>query len=299
MKETEKRPLREKKTDKNNRKTIIFGASVLGFAIIGVITVISLIINLTISIFDDSDRKAAFESFITPVVMVDPVAFSDVKNADEHVLLMSSMWNLLMNVGEETSYPEDEYGMMIIPSSDLDVYAASLFGSDVALAHQTFGNSSINFEYNSETSSYVVPPMGYSIQYQPRVDKISRKGKEYTLTVSYVNSTTNLNKAEGELSADKQMLYVLKKIAKDKYIITSILDVEGQIVSTPSTSSEIISSDNASSAIAKPETSSSSSSKIEDTSSKTSSKNTSSKTSSKENSSTKSSSRAPLIRGAL
>ncbi len=306
MKETEKRPRREKKIEKNNRKTMIFGAGVLAFAVIGVITVISLIINLTISIFDDSDRKAAFEKFITPVVMVDPVAFSDVKNADEHVLLMSSMWNLLMNVGEETSYPEDEYGMMIIPSSDLDVYAASLFGSDVALAHQTFGNTSINFEYNSETSSYIVPPMGYSIQYQPRVDKISRKGKVYTLTVSYVNSTTNLNKGEDELSADKQMLYVLKKIAKDKYIITSILDVEGQTVSTPSTSSEVASSDSVSSSIAKPETSSSSSSKAESTSSKTestssktSSKEASSKVSSKaESTSSKSSSRAPLIRGA-
>ena len=253
MKETEKRPRREKKTEKKKRKTMILGAGVLAFAVIGVITVVSLIINLTISLFDNSDRKAAFEKFITPVVMVDPVAFSEVKNADEHVLLMSSMWNLLMNVGEETSYPEDEYGMMIIPSSDLDVYAASLFGSDVVLAHQTFGNTNINFEFNSETSSYIVPPMGYSIQYQPRVDKISRKGKVYTLTVSYVNSTTNLNKGEDEISADKQMLYVLKKIAKDKYIITSILDVEGQTVSTPSISSEVVSNSNASSEIAKPE----------------------------------------------
>ena len=56
MKETEKRPRREKKTEKKKRKTMILGAGVLAFAVIGVITVVSLIINLTISLFDNSNK---------------------------------------------------------------------------------------------------------------------------------------------------------------------------------------------------------------------------------------------------
>ena len=77
MKETERRRgSREQKSEKNNDKKIkVLGGAVLGFAVIGIITVISLIVNLTVSVFDDSDRKAALEKFITPVVMVDPVAF--------------------------------------------------------------------------------------------------------------------------------------------------------------------------------------------------------------------------------
>lgn len=220
------------------RNTIITGAVVLGFALIGVVTVISLIISLIASAFDNSEEKAKFQQFIKPVVMVDPVAFASPNEADEHALLMSSMWNLLMKVGEDTAYPEDEYGMMTIPSSDLDVSAANLFGSDVKLSHQSFMNNSITFEYNEETLSYVVPPMGYTMQYEPRVDKIKRRGKTYTLTVAYINSNTALNTESTEKDYDKLMYYILEKTGKDKFVIREIRDVEGNeinITSQPST----------------------------------------------------------------
>ena len=251
---------------RNKRTNIILGAGVLVLALIGAITVVALIINMFASLFDDSKKKLQFENFIKPVVMVDPVAFADVTKADEHSLLMSSMWNLLMNIGENTSYPEDEYGMMIIPSSDVSISAANLFGSDVNLTHQTFGNSSINFEYNAETESYIVPPMGYSIQYQPRVDKIKRKGKLYTLTVSYISSTANVGKSESGSDSDKEMLYVLEKTGKDKYVIRSIQDPSDNVSSLGGSSSL----KNDSSVITKTESEVASSEK-------TSSKNTSSK----------------------
>lgn len=206
-----------------NKRNLVTGIVVLAFALIGVITVISLIINLMVSVFDDTEKKQRFEDFIAPVVMVDPVAFSDVKGADEHVLLMASMWNLLMNIGEDASYPEDEYGMMVIPASDLEVSAASLFGSDIKLSHQTFGNTNISFEYDSEKNSYIVPPMGYTVQYQPRVDKIKRKGKTYTLTVAYISSNTSINRND-ESEPDKYMYYILEKVSKDKYIIKGVKD---------------------------------------------------------------------------
>jgi len=234
------------------RRTIFMGGAVLAFALIGVVTVISLLIGFVASIFDDSEQKQRFEQFISPVVMVDPVAFSEVAKADEHVLLMSSMWNLLMNIGDSAGYPEDEYGMMLIPSSDLDVSAASLFGSNAALSHQTFGNTSINFEYDEETASYVVPPMGYTVQYQPRVDKISRKGKMYTLTVAYMTSTTVLGNTQENSEPDKIMYYVLEKTAKDKYVICSIMDSEEPKENNESQNQQIT-SDSASSSISKTE----------------------------------------------
>lgn len=283
--EENKRKVKLTAKERKKRQTKIVGAGVLALALVGVITVISLLIGLIASFFDDSDRKAKFEKFIAPVVMVDPVAFSDVGSADEHVMLMSSMWNLLQNVGETTSYPEDEYGMMLIPASDLDVSASNLFGSSAVLAHQTFGNTNINFEYNQETSSYTVPPMGYTVQYQPRVDKIKRKGKLYTLTVSYISSATNLTDDE-EIVADKQMLYVLEKTGKDKYIIKSVLDIEGEAVSSSQSevsskpienTSSKISKTETSSDISKTETSSKGSSSSDGSGTKNSSKNSSKK----------------------
>ncbi|MEE1279885.1 MAG: hypothetical protein UHH95_03515 [Oscillospiraceae bacterium] len=229
-----RRPAAAKSEAAQKRATTLTGAVVLAFALIGVLTVISLLISLVASLFDNSKEKEYFKQFIKPVVMVDPVAFSSVSNADEHALLMSSMWNLLMNVGEDTAYPEDEYGMMIIPSSDLDVSAANLFGSEAKLSHQTFGNTSITFEYDSENSSYIVPPMGYTVQYEPRVEKIKRKGKMYTLTVAYISSNTTFTQTEGDEDYDKLMYYVLEKTGKDKYVIRSIADTEEQKENTSS-----------------------------------------------------------------
>ena len=267
-----KKQTAKEKAAAKKRTTIIAGASVLAFALIGVITVVSLIVGFVASIFDDTEQKQKFEQFIAPVVMVDPVAFTEVSKADEHTILMSSMWNLLMNIGDGAAYPEDEFGMMLIPSSDLDVSAASLFGSGAALSHQTFGNTSINFEYNEEASSYVVPPMGYTVQYQPRVDKISRKGKKYTLKVAYITSTTVLGNTQENAQPDKYMYYVLEKTGKDKYVVTAVLDSEDQKENTSSTVSTV------SSGIAKDEAASSGISKTETSSAaETSSKNNSSK----------------------
>lgn len=256
--ETQKRQRAPRKINKK-RNNMVVGAVVLGFAVIGVITAISLVISLFASIFDDSAKKAEYEKFIAPVVMVDPVAFESVSNADEHSLLMSSMWNLLSNVGETSSYPEDEVGMMLIPASDLDVSAASLFGSEVKLSHQTFGDTSINFEYNEENSTYAVPPMGYAVQYRPRVDKIKTRGKKITLTVSYVNTNTTITNAEttsnsSELDdgVDKVMYYILEKTGKGKYVIRSVANNEkGEFTSAPS---QTTSSDTVSSSISKTET---------------------------------------------
>ena len=239
------------------RNTKIIGASVLAFALVGVITVISLLVGLIAKLFDDSDQRLKFEQFISPVVMVDPIAFDNISKADEHVLLMSSMWNLITNIGDTASYPEDEYGMMLIPSSDLDVSAASLFGSDVSLSHQTFGNTSINFEFDEETSSYIVPPMGYTMQYQPRVDKIKRSGKTYTLTVAYITSTTNIGASNEEVEPDKIMYYVLTKTGSDKYIISAVLDSEDQEQTEITSSSAAQSDSNVSSGISQTETESS------------------------------------------
>ena len=257
--ETQKRQRKPRKSNKK-RNNIVVGAVVLGFAVIGVVTAISLIISLFASIFDDSDKKAEYEKFIAPVVMVDPVAFESVSGADEHSLLMSSMWNLLSNVGENSSYPEDDVGMMLIPASDLDVSAASLFGSEVKLSHQTFGDTSITFEFNEENSTYAVPPMGYAVQYRPRVDKIKTRGKKITLTVSYVNTNTTITNTETTSSSttqlddgvDKVMYYILEKTGKGKYVIRSVADNEkGEFTSTPS---QTTSSDTTSSGISKTET---------------------------------------------
>ena len=64
------------------------------------------------------------------------------------------------------------------------------------------------------------------MQYEPRVDKIKKRGKTYTLTVAYINSNTSLNTESTEKDYDKLMYYILEKTGKDKFVIREIRDVE-------------------------------------------------------------------------
>ena len=62
-----KKQTAKEKAAAKKRTTIIAGASVLAFALIGVITVISLIVGFVASIFDDTEQKQNLSSLSPPL----------------------------------------------------------------------------------------------------------------------------------------------------------------------------------------------------------------------------------------
>ncbi|MCI5802135.1 MAG: hypothetical protein SOX72_03290 [Oscillospiraceae bacterium] len=207
-----------------------FGGLFLLLAAIGLVAVAVMSVHLTAAIMDNTKEKQKFESFILPVLMFDPVTFESPADADPEMVLKSSLWAALLD--NRTKYTYDESGMLVVPVSDVDVYAARLFGSDIKVEHKSILSFEMNYVYNEEQNTYSVPADGQVWQYKPRVQKITKKGNTYTLLVDYIPPgslwETDFEGNTYEPEPDKTMIYELKKV-KNGYNIVAIRESGEQL----------------------------------------------------------------------
>lgn len=212
---------------RRNKYAIPISSFFILLAVIGLFTVGVFCVRFTQSILNNDDEKQRFERLLLPVVMFDPVPFESVQEVDPLVLLRSSLWAALISE-KRGSYEADPLNRLIVPASDVDVQCASLFGTDIKLEHQSFGNIETTYAYNPETNSYYVPNTGEVDFYTPSVQRIVKEGDVYTLTVGYMpplNVFTQLTADEsGRTQPDKYMLYKLLKV-RDHFQLTAIQDM--------------------------------------------------------------------------
>ena len=200
------------------------GAVLIALAVIGTLSVCSILINLGARVLDNSRQKESFEWKIYPLLMLDPAVFEDPNQLDKEVILKSALWSTLLE--NRTKYEYDENGMLLVPASDLDVAAKKLYGSKVSLEHKTFSEGyDFFYLYDEETNRYSVPIMGQTASYVPKVIEIDKNGDIYTLIVGYVAPTTLWNVSEdgsSESVPDKYLYYDLEKIDRGSFIIKSV-----------------------------------------------------------------------------
>lgn len=203
------------------------GAVLIALAVIGSVAVCSALINLGARILDDTSRKEDFEWKIYPLLMLDPATFENPAQLDEVVLLKTSLWSALLE--NRTRYSYDDYGMLLVPASDLDVAAKKLYGDAVVLEHQSFSEGyDFYYLYDEETNTYSVPVMGQTAAYVPKVVEINKEGNIYTLIVGYVAPTTLWNVSEdgsSESVPSKYLYYDLEKIDRNEYVIKSVRNI--------------------------------------------------------------------------
>ena len=227
--ETKKKPLflkARKFIDKRRKHkyAATIGAVLIALALIGAISLCSVLFNLGARVLDNSRQKESFEWKIYPLLMLDPAVFEDPNQLDKEVVLKSALWATLLE--NRTKYEYDENGMLLVPASDLDVAAKSLYGSKVLLEHKTFSEGyDFFYLYDEETNRYSVPIMGQTASYVPKVIEINKSGNIYTLIVGYVAPTTLWNVSEdgsAESVPDKYLYYDLEKIDRGSFIIKSV-----------------------------------------------------------------------------
>ncbi len=232
-------PTAKRKKIKKRTKYTAFGACVILLALVGVVAVIVLAVNTTVKVLDDSEQKAEFEKYLAPVVMFDPVAFENIDKASEKMLLESSLWATLMNM-DSNKYTYDDMQMLVVNQTDVDAACAKLFGKDVKLDHQSFGETQMNFIYQSEDKTYHIPVMGVTNMYTPKVEKITKRAGKYILKVGYIapDSDWTIDPAGSRPDPEpsKYMEYELKRDGKE-YYITAIRKFEDGKYDKPSSSS--------------------------------------------------------------
>lgn len=212
-----------------NKKVAVslLGLSVMFFSVIGITVTLKRISLNVVRLINHSAEKEKFERYILPVLMFDPVPFDDVKTADEFSILRSAIWAAFLNNGKE-KYLNQEYNSFIIPTSDVDVNLVMLYGSDIKIKHQTFGDGFMNnYIYDKNTNTYTVPIYDQVGMYSPEVKSISKNKDIYILTVGYIRPDdvwqTFIDDKTRKMRPEKYMEYILKK-TNDGYNIISIRD---------------------------------------------------------------------------
>lgn len=211
------------------------GLVIFVLALIGLIGVIFMLRGVVGSILSQSDKSEQYEKFITPVVMMDPVPFNNIQNTDDQFILQTALWAALL--GENRSnYSYDENGMLLVPSTELDVSAVRLFGPNCVVNHHSFDDYDATYLFDAEINAYRVPLIG-KVAYSPKVTNIVKTGETTTLKVGYIApgniwSTDVLDQQDDERAPDKYMYYDLVKGDGGMYI-KSIRDVEAEVYPTP------------------------------------------------------------------
>ena len=216
------------KRTRKRRYAVSIGGAFLLLTAVGIITIILVSLNMTVRVLDNSTEKDQFAQFVQPVVMFDPAPFEKPQDIPMNSLLLYSMWATLMNE-RARDYTYNENQELMIPASDLDVAAATLFGNDIVLEHRTFGDYDYDsaYIYDKSTNTYGVRISVHLYVNTPEVREIVKDGDYYRLDVYYVPPSNAWNlTVPGQTHSpflEKHMYYYLTR-TRNTYHLAKVQD---------------------------------------------------------------------------
>ncbi len=176
--------------EKGKKRYFILGILIVCLAVVGVGFLGSMTVDSLKDVFNNEKKKSEYESYLYPVVMLDPQPFDDVTNGDMEDLLNASILSLLSdneNSPHDFQFVEGETSGLAIPQETVELAFSTLFGNEVTPVHQSVECSTCVFEYQSAAGRYVIPLTGYDPAYLPDVIEIDKSGEgTIALTVGYV-----------------------------------------------------------------------------------------------------------------
>jgi len=212
---------RVRRNRRRRRYAAPIGGAFILLALVGFISVVVTAVTLTDRLLDNQAEKEQIEDTIRPVLMWDPLPFENPADINPVQLLNFSMWATLMD--ENTTHSFNENMEIIVPASDLDVAAATLFGPGIELHHRTFGDYEQSFYFDAARGIYHVPATVQLFLYSPRVISIERNGEFYDVRVGYIppmgTYTANLQGLRAEPRPDKYMIYVMRRVGDTFQIV--------------------------------------------------------------------------------
>lgn len=215
-------------SNKGSLSMIIFGAVVLVFAIIGLISTIGFVGKGVSSIVNQESKKEDYEWLITPLVLQDPPQFESPEQMTDATIITAGVWRLIMN-SDMSSYPTDTMNFVTVPETDVEIQIKELFG-DVEYTHQTVGDTALMITYDEANKSYVFPAVPYIMAYTPDVEEIEKVDEDtLVLTVGYIPPglvwQSDTDGKSYQPDPVKEMLYTIKKL-DDRWTVYSVVNAE-------------------------------------------------------------------------
>ena len=214
-----------------HRRRVIIGAVMCALMLVGVVSIVMSGVKLTAKVLDNTAEKEKYNAMLATLVVADPLPFESPDQADQVILLSSSVWAAVMNEDME-QYEKDDFGQTYLPAVEVDRYFTKIFGTQYTLTHQSFSEQEIEFTYDEGRQAYVVPITSFPTGFTPKVEKIKKGSGEKIVTVGYISPATNWNDdASGNIS--KYVDYIFQKQG-DEYYLVAIRESEMQVeISVP------------------------------------------------------------------
>lgn len=180
----------------------VFGAIILIFAVIGIVSVGLRIHDYRAAKRSNIEKIQYFERLILPLCASDAPTFESTESLNSDVIISAACWDVILS--PSTSYPV-ENGSYTISYLDLEARINKLFGKGTAYIHSSVGDEELMFEYDEEKGMYRIPALPRTMSYIPSIDHIEATDNGYLLTVSYKIPVTSW--IFGSTTVEKIMTY--------------------------------------------------------------------------------------------
>ena len=211
---------------KKYKRRVITGVVMCALMLVGVVSIISNGVSFAAKLLDNTAEKEKYNAMLTTLVVADPLPFETPDQADQTILLSSSVWAAVMNEDME-QYEKDDFGQTFLPAVEVDRYFTKVFGTQYTLTHQSFSEQEIEFTYDEGKQAYIVPITSFPTGFTPRVEKIKTGGGEKIVTVGYISPATNWNDDTSN-SVSKYVDYIFQKQGSEYYLV-AIRESEMQV----------------------------------------------------------------------
>lgn len=179
------------------------GMTVLVLAVIGLIFLGTEAYRYVSARVTDDSAERAYDTYLTPVVMLDPEPFETLDAADKGMVLQAAVWKTVFeNASTTTDY--DDNARIVFSGELVRSNAVRLFGVNCILTPMNVylpgsgaeeGAPEGTIAYDAATDTYHVPMIGNVGTYQPYTVSVRNRGDAATLRVAYCVPANNVNGA--------------------------------------------------------------------------------------------------------
>lgn len=176
------------------------GMLVLCLALVGLIFIGTQAYEYIYARVTDDSTERAYDTYLTPVVMLDPDAFETIDAADNKMMLQAAVWKTVFeNASTATDY--DDSARIVFSGELVRSNAVKLFGVNCILTPVDIylpgsgveeGMAEGTISYDEATDTYHVPLIGTVGTYQPYTVSVRNKGDVAILKVAYCVTANNI-----------------------------------------------------------------------------------------------------------
>jgi len=215
------------KAGARRRFHFILGLLFTFFAIVGFCSSVVFSVNKISYFVNNTKQKNDFAKFIYPIVICDPAPFDQTVKLRNDTVITAAIWDIILY--EDKSKYTSEFDNITVPALDVEQHAEKLFGSGLTFKHESIIGADVQFYYEEDIKSYVVPLKPKFFTYSPVVENITNDGNIYTLLVGYISPTPAWLSMTSDTSPepDKYVKYIVSRNGDD-YTLISIQQTENQ-----------------------------------------------------------------------